>query len=258
MTDWLEREEPFLPSSRREHPFLPRTLRALRDLTEPEGPRGPLERIHPRAKLLATLGLLAGVALTRRTELLLLPGAWTGLHLALLPPARRRRALALGGAALVFSLLVLAPLPFLGQTGTLLRLLAKTAVTVPLAAALGLSSERHGLLRELRVLGLPRDLIFALDQTLRALHLLAREGASLLEALLLRRLAPSRSWGPLGGWAGVLFLKTLEMEHRTREARICRGGDGPPPLRPAPWEPWDWLYLSGALALLALLARGTP
>ena len=76
--------------------------------------------------------------------------------------------------------------------------------------------------------------------------------------LLLRRLAPSRSWGPLGGWAGVLFLKTLEMEHRTREARICRGGDGPPPLRPAPWEPWDWLYLSGALALLALLARGTP
>ena len=83
-------------------------------------------------------------------------------------------------------------------------------------------------------------------------------GAALLEALLLRRLTPSRSWGPLGGWAGVLFLKTLEMEHRTREARICRGGDGPPPLRPAPWEPWDWLYLSGALALLALLARGTP
>ena len=266
MKDWLEREEPFVPSPKRENPFLARTLRELRAATEPPASslsgrsQAFLAALHPRAKLFATLGILVAVGLTGDTERLLLPGLWTAAHVAALSRAPRSRVLALGAGALGFSLFLLLPLPFLGQTGAMLRFLAKEAVTVPLVAALGASSRRHQLQRELRTLGAPADLVFALDLTLRALHLLAREGAALIEALSLRRLAPSLSWRPLGGWVGVLFLRTLEMERRTQEALICRGFTGtPPPLPRRPLEAEDWLYLACAFALLAVLALGrTP
>jgi cobalt/nickel transport system permease protein len=203
-------------------------------LDRPRG-AGPLDRLDPKVKILATLGYLA--------TLVAIPLTWWGLMVAeavvlavviaisrleIAPLLRRWLAF----APLVAFLGVMVGLGHpargsLGLGGVSGAIVAKNSLAFLSVMVLAGVTPVPELLGGMRRLGAPAVLIATLHFMARYLHVLGDELARMVQARRSRSFRRgSLDWGLLTGLIGVLFLRAMERGERVHSAMIARGWDG--------------------------------
>ncbi len=197
---------------------------------------GPLHRLDPRVKLVATLAFVVAVVAT--------PVGWwrplaaEGLVLAFVVglsgvPPRELLARWLAFAALVgFLALMVAPShpsrPSLGVAAVALTIVAKNSLAFVATLTLVNVTPFRKLLVAMRRLGIPPALVATLQFMYRYLHVLADELDRMVKARRSRtfRRSGRLDWGLLTGLIGILFLRTFERGERVHAAMLARGWDG--------------------------------
>ena len=201
-----------------------------------EGGDGPLHRLDPRVKLVATVAYVVGVVATP-------PGAW--------------RALAAEGLALAFAVglsgvpprgLIRRWLGFLVLVGFLAAMVAPghpdrqrlgvVAVTLAIVAKNSLAflammvlvhvTPFRTLLAAMGRLGLPPLIVSTLQFMERQVHILVDELGRMVQARRSRsfRRSGRLDYGLLTGLIGMLFLRSFERGERVHAAMLARGWDG--------------------------------
>ena len=272
---------------RKPNAYLERTLAgltggALATLQREQWARqdGYLQRIDPRAKVIAFFGLIVVTAGLHRLSTLLLLYAFTLLlaRLSRLPIGMLLKrvwlsvTLFVGALALPATLNVVtpgAPLlplwahPYLAVTrpGLLLALVLvlRVATGVTLAALLTLSTRWNDLLRALRVLFVPRLWVSVLAMTYRYLAVLMQTATDQFVARRSRMVGRATNAGGrrfVGASMGALFGKTLALSEEVHGAMLSRGFNGDMrTLSRMRWRASDTLWIA-AIVLVALLCVG--
>jgi cobalt/nickel transport system permease protein len=194
---------------------------------------GPLHRLDPRVKLLATLGFVLLVVATPlgRWRLLAVEGLTLALVVGLsgLSP----RALLgrwLGFVVLVgfFAAMIALSRPAGERLGVAASVLARNSLAFLAVLTLAGVTPFPGLLGGLRRLGAPAVLVATLHFMYRYLYVLTDELDRMAKARRSRtfRRSGRLDWGLLTGLIGVLFDRTLERGERVHAAMTARGWDG--------------------------------
>lgn len=234
---------------------------------------GWLQRLDPRAKILATLAWLVAVGLSR--DLLVIAGLYL---LALLLAAvslipmdfflkRVWIFMPFFTGVIALPALFLTPGPALielplgwviTRTGALttLFLLARVSTSVSFGLLLVMTTRWNLLLKGLRVLLVPEGFILILGMTYRYLYLLLHTLESMLlsrRSRIVRRLRPPEERRLLAASAGTLLGKSFLMSSEVYMAMQSRGFQG----RTRVIDTFhmtirDWLFLGGALVVAAL------
>jgi cobalt/nickel transport system permease protein len=267
------------------------TVRALRPGVLENGD-GFLQRIDPRAKVVATVGLIVICTLLRRPESLAscMVVAFAAAVLSRFPMRAYTGSLILASGlavavALPASLSVITPgnalLTFwhpgelwrttfrfptdLSVTGEGLFVASRLALRTVACASLGLllafSTKAGQLFQALRSLGVPRSFVMILGMSDRYASVLGRTArelhlAKLSRTITARAIGQEQRW--VAGGMGALFRKSRRLSDAVVLAMTSRGYTGEArALRPARMDVGDWLFLSAASALAAgLLAMG--
>jgi cobalt/nickel transport system permease protein len=201
-----------------------------------EGGDGPLHRLDPRVKLVATLAFVVGVVATP-------PGSWRvlageGLVLAfaiglsgVTPGLLIRRWL--GFLALVgFLALMVAPghpdRERLGVVPVALAIVFKNSLAFLAMAVLIHVTPFRVLLAAMGRLGMPRLMVTTLQFMERQIHILGDELGRMVQARRSRsfRRSGRLDFGLLTGLIGMLFLRSFERGERVHAAMLARGWDG--------------------------------
>jgi cobalt/nickel transport system permease protein len=197
---------------------------------------GPLHRLDPRAKLVATLLYIVMVVAT--------PVGWwrplAGLAFVLalvvglagIPP-RELAARWLGFLVLVgFLAVMVAPAhprrAELGMPAVLLTIIAKNSLAFLAMLVLASVTPFRKLLAAMRRLGMPLVLVATLQFMYRYLHVLADELDRMVKARRSRTFHRSGrlDWGLLTNLIGVLFIRAFERGERVHGAMLARGWNG--------------------------------
>jgi cobalt/nickel transport system permease protein len=199
-------------------------------------PAGPIGRVDPRVRLVATLVFVAvvvSVPLDRPRPLavaaLVLAFA---VGLAGVPPAALLRRW-LGFAALIGVLATLLALSHprradLGVAGVAAAIVAKNSLAFAAVWLLSATTPFPALLGAMARLRVPAVLVATLHFMYRYLHVLRDELARMVQARRSRsfRRRGALDWGLLSGLIGVLFLRAMERGERVHAAMRARGWDG--------------------------------
>lgn len=231
---------------------------------------GPLQRLDPRAKLVAALAAVVLIVTTPN-------GAWpsyavyTLLAAALLAVSRvpLRFALSRLLGAFPFILCVAAFIPFTagardpgapwylpGREGLLLfaGVLLKSSLSMLLLVLLAGTTRFDRLLRGAESMGCPRLVVMVLSFMYRYAFLVADDLMRMVRAKQARgpERRPWRDLAVLSSMVGVLFVRSYERAERVYLAMCARGFDGTViPRRPLVFLPRDVLLLGAAIACLA-------
>lgn len=207
--------------------------------------RGLLQAIDPRVKLLGLLGLVIAAALARRLEVmaaLLLLGVALALAsgISLLQLAKRVWLVVFAFTALIAApALLLTPGPALARLGPLvitatgarsaLLLLTRTEAAVTLSTLLVLTTPWMHLLKALRTLAVPVEVIAMLAMTHRYVVLLVETANAMFESRQSRmvgRLSGAEQRRLMINTGGVLMSKTLALGNDVFLAMQSRGFRG--------------------------------
>ena len=201
-----------------------------------EGGDGPLHRLDPRAKLVATVAYVVGVVATP-------PWAWRllaaeGLVLAFavglsgVPPRDLIRRW-LGFLVLVgFLAAMVAPghpaRERLGVVAVTLAIVAKNSLAFLAMMVLVHVTPFRALLAAMGRLGLPPLIVSTLQFMERQVHILVDELGRMVQARRSRsfRRSGRLDFGLLTGLIGMLFLRSFERGERVHAAMLARGWDG--------------------------------
>jgi cobalt/nickel transport system permease protein len=207
------------------------------DLLERHGEGdGPLHRLDPRIKLVATLAFVVAVVAT--------PVGWwrwlaaEGLVMAFvvgLSGVSPRELLTrwLGFVVLVgFLALMVARAhparPSEGFAAVALTIVAKNSLAFLAMLTLVNVTPFRKLLVAIRQLGTPTALVATLQFMYRYVHVLTEELDRMVKARRSRtfRRSGRLDWGLLTGLIGILFLRSFERGERVHAAMLARGWDG--------------------------------
>ncbi len=237
----------------------------------------PLHRLDPRVKLVMTLLLILGIALTPERAWPAYPLLWAlPGSLAMVGGVSVWRLARMGGLALPFALAAVTltfttpgqpVVTLLGLTITdaglarFLAILLKSWLAVQAALLLSMTTHFTALLWAMNSLRVPGTLVAIIGFMYRYLFTLKDEAERLLRARAARSgsSAGIKSGGGLvwrarvaGGMVGNLFLRSYERSERVYAAMLARGYDGqiralnPPPLT------WN-AVLQGMIPIAALI-----
>jgi cobalt/nickel transport system permease protein len=206
------------------------------DAPDPRLGEGPLHRLDPRVKLVATVAYVVGVEATP-------PGSWRvlaaeGLALAFalglsgLPPWPLIRRW-LGFLVLVgFLAAMVAPghpaRRELGVVAVVLAIVAKNSLAfLAMMVLVGVTPFRN-LLAAMGRLGLPTLIVSTLQFMERQVHILGDELGRMVQARRSRtfRRSGRLDFALLAGLIGMLFLRSFERGERVHAAMLARGWDG--------------------------------
>ncbi len=207
--------------------------------------RGALQALDPRVKLVGLLSLVVSAALSRRLAVM---AALFALGIVLAVASRlslRGLAKRVWLVAFAFTFMIAAPAMFLtpGEAlwrhgvltitaqgaRTALLLLARVETAVTLSALLVLTTPWMHLLKALRTLRVPVEVIVLLAMTHRYVILLAETANQMFESRQSRmvgRLSGSEQRRLMVNSGGVLLSKTLEMGDQVYLAMQARGFRG--------------------------------
>jgi cobalt/nickel transport system permease protein len=203
-----------------------------------------LQRVDPRARVVAAVALALTIAVTHRWQAMALglAAALLAVTLARLPLATLRRRLVPLNTLLAL-LLVLLPLTTpgepIGRFGPLtftregLQLAAAVAVKanavlllwIALVGTLSAAALGHALAH----LRMPDKLVHLLLFTVRYLEVLSEEYHRLRSAMKIRGFRPTVTWHTYrtyGYLAGMLLVRSFDRSERILAAMKCRGFDG--------------------------------
>jgi cobalt/nickel transport system permease protein len=199
---------------------------------------GPLQRLNPKGKLLATLFFVVAVVATPVAAWQILAAEALILSFVIGLSGIQPRELFtrwLGFVVLVgFLAFVMArnhpEQQRLGTTGVVLGLLVKNSMSFVAVLTLSGVTPFPKLLAALRGLRTPVVLVATLHFMYRYLHVLTDELDRMVKARRSRsfRRSGRLDWGLLTGLIGVLFLRAIERGERVHAAMVARGWDGDP------------------------------
>jgi cobalt/nickel transport system permease protein len=205
-------------------------------------------------KLCCTLTLIVFSALTRSGFFLLTVLTCELLALAFMPLPSLKRILAAGGAAFLFSGLLVVPAIVAGRAGNAAMIPWKAFVSASAAGMLAQTSKFSGITGALKRLFIPDFLILALDLGLKSVVALGELSLEMMRALKMRRIG-GRGGGArsLAGVGGTIFLKSKEMAEEMHSAMVCRGFSGAyRPVGRLTMNRADIVYLTVNLGIAAL------
>ncbi len=249
---WLLHDEGYRPRRDGDR-FIDRTILALFRVLSLARARGAREEggADPFVKVLAALGFLLLVSLTRSRGFLLLAGVAFLVLLALQRSERIAAVLATAAAVGAFTALILLPSVFTTGPTPAATLLARVFLSVGAVRLVSATTGWASLSGAFKRLRLPDLFILVFDVALRYVALLGGFALSMLQALRLRSVGRNPGKGAaLSGVAGTLFLESKEMAEDLFAAMACRGFTGQ--YRPPPRGRLG-LHDAALLAALALL-----
>ncbi|WP_218080407.1 cobalt ECF transporter T component CbiQ [Anthocerotibacter panamensis] len=230
----------------------------------------PWHRLHPRARLLAALVLVFGIALIPNGVWPVL-GLYAGVLLLLIllgqvNPGQIVRRL---GVELAFVGVILLSILFSGKGTTLVTLgpltiakgslvnfgsvLGRAVLSLLILNVLTLTTATPALLQALTELRCPRLLVNVLESMVRYIAVLADELATMRRAAQARsaRSGTLLDWGTLGNILGTLFLRTYGRGERIHLAMQARGFTGTFPTTRSSAFGWgEWLVLAASAAVV--------
>lgn len=236
---------------------------------------GPIDRLDPRTRVLATAAFAVAVAVQDDPMRLAVA---LGAAVALLVAARLPGRLVLRRVAALETLvlLVVATVPFTLPGEAVARLGPLTATDAGLARALvvalranavalallallgGLDATRFG--RALAQLRAPASLVTVLAFATRYLSVLEREWSRVAEGMRARGFRPRsdrHTYRALGYVVGAMVVRAFERADRVLDAMRCRGFDGRFPATPERRYPRrEGALLAAVAAALAAFALG--
>lgn len=222
-------------------PKLVHALYELRRMDELSRGTSPVHRLHPLAKLLATLAYLAVLTSFGRHEVArLLPLAVFPIAMAAAGevPSRPILKRLLVAEPMIVCIGLLNPLfersviqfgPWQMGGGwlTFASIVVRGTLAVSAALVLTAVTGMEGIAGAFRRMGLPSVLVTQLSLTYRYLSLLAEEAARSLSAYRLRAGGGGgvarAAWGSM---AGRILLRALDRGERIHQAMVLRGYDG--------------------------------
>lgn len=132
-----------------------------------------------------------------------------------------------------------------------MRSLDAVSVTMLLMRSAGV----NGLLRGLRDLRVPEEIVAALQIAFAHIHVLARTAYAMVQALRARMVAPvalRQMYSAAGTQGAVLMRKSMHASHRVHSAMLARGfmGRFPRIEAPARWRACDYTLLASSFVIL--------
>jgi cobalt/nickel transport system permease protein len=201
-----------------------------------EGGDGPLHRLDPRVKLVATVAYVVGVVATPAGLWQILAAEGLALAFAIglsgVPPGLLIRRW-LGFLVLVgFLAAMVAPghpdRERLGVVVVALAIVAKNSLAFLAMMVLVHVTPFRVLLAAMGRLGMPPLIVSTLQFMERQIHILVDELARMVQARRSRsfRRSGRLDYGLLTGLIGMLFLRSFERGERVHAAMLARGWDG--------------------------------
>ncbi len=200
-------------------------------------PPGRLQQLDARYGLLLALVYVIAVVATPIGQWRVLGGL--GLVLALVAGISgvsvRSLLLRWSGFGILIAFLAALVAPGLpartshGLLTVVLSIVAKNSLALLMMLVLAAACSWPRLLRAMARLGVPRALVATLLFMERYIHVLGDELARMTQARRARTFATARavrSWRPLTGMIGSLFLRSVDRAERVHLAMLARGWDG--------------------------------
>jgi cobalt/nickel transport system permease protein len=201
-----------------------RLMGMLRRRTDAGGARGGIDA---RVGLASTLLLVLLVSLSHSALFLACVGTLLLVVLSLHRGEIIRDVARSSIAAGLFTLAIMLPSTFWGNTAGAVRLTAKVFISVASVRFFSATTEWRRLTRALAAFRVPDLFTLVLDIALGSLALLGELSLTLLYALRLRSVGrnPAKTHA-LSGIAGTLFLRSRQMTEDMHAAMECRGFTG--------------------------------
>ena len=224
--DWLLKNEAYVPRSDKDAfvdqsivSFL-RVLSLVRSRTAlVRGRRG----IDARVKLVSTFVLILFTSLSLKPLFVGLCGTVLLVCLSFRTGPVILGVLKAAAGAGGFTLVIMLPSAFWGNTGGAAMVTVKVLICVGFAKLLPATTEWRSLTRALGFFRVPDIFVLVLDLALRYIAILGALSIDMLWALRLRSVGRNRQkTGSLSGIAGTLFLKSRVLAESTYAAMECR------------------------------------
>lgn len=178
----------------------------------------------PSLKLCYTFLFILLTACSKNYLFSLIMSAGTILALASYPASAIWQILSGTFGAVVFSVLILLPVVFMGNPQILLTIGTKVFLSVTLIGMLSAGTSWNKLTASLRAFHIPDIFIFTLDITLKYIAVLGEICMEILTALCLRSVGQNKKKAKsFSGILGISFLKSREMADEMYAAMCCRG-----------------------------------
>lgn len=178
----------------------------------------------PSLKLCYTFLFILLTACSKNYLFSLIMVAGTILALASYPASAMKQILSGTIGAVLFSIFILLPAVFMGNSQILLTIGTKVFLSVTLIGMLSAGTAWNKLTASLRAFHIPDIFIFTLDITLKYIAVLGEICMEILTSLRLRSIGQNKKKAKaFSGILGISFLKSREMADEMYAAMCCRG-----------------------------------
>ncbi len=228
--DWLLKNEEYTPLPDKDG-FINKTilslLRLLARVRTQSGYTVPLFPVNAVLKVACTFLLVLLLSLSRSYTFVFVVVTYLLLTVSMMPAKEMIKVLLVSILMALFTLLVLLPAAFYGNSYSVVMIPVKVLATIMAVNILSHSTRWDAIIGALKRFFLPDLFIFVLDITIKYIVMLGEFTLEMLYALKLRSVGRNTGkYTSLSGVAGTLFIKSREMAEDMHAAMECRGFTG--------------------------------
>jgi len=230
MPEWLLKNENYAPVSDKDT-FINKSILSFLKLLSKVRAQSRYDKdklfVSPVFKLVFTLLYIVLLSVSQNFTYLYIMLTYILLILSVLPGKDIIKVLRGSFIATLFTVIVLLPTAFAGNTYSITMIPAKVFATITAVNILSYSTRWDRIIGALKRFRFPDLFIFVFDITIKYIVMLGEFSLEMLYALKLRSVGKNKSkYSSLGGIGGTLFIKSREMAEEMYAAMECRGFTG--------------------------------
>lgn len=227
--EWLFKSENYVPQEDKDTFINKSILSFLRLIAQIRAQDKKVDRFraNPFFRVLFTLMLIVFVSISQNFCFIYIVIAYLLIILCFLPGKDIIKALHVSIITALFSVIVLLPALFYGNTYSIFMIPTKIFVSVLAVNILSSTTRWDYIIISLKRFHLQDLFIFVLDVTFKYIVMLGEFSVEMLYALKLRSVGSNNNkYRSLSGVIGTIFLKTRDMADDMHLAMQCRGFTG--------------------------------
>lgn len=230
MPEWLLKSENYAPISDKDT-FINKSILSFLKLISKVRAQSDYEKdklfVSPFFKLVFTLLYIVLLSISQSFTYLYIMITYIMLVLCAMPGKDIIKVLRGSLIATVFTIIILLPTVFFGNSYSITVIPAKVFATITAVNILSHSTRWDRLIGALKRFHFPDLFIFVVDITIKYIVMLGEFSLEMLYALKLRSVGKNKKkYASLGGVGGTLFIKSREMSEDMYAAMECRGFTG--------------------------------
>ncbi|MFA0816537.1 MAG: energy-coupling factor transporter transmembrane component T [Anaerofustis sp.] len=230
MPEWLLKNENYTPASDKDT-FINKSILSLLNMLSKIKMQAETNTqkysLNAFLKVAFTFVNILLLALSKNFAFIIIENIYMLVMLSLMDGDKIIKILKICFVVILFTLIILLPTIFMGNTYSYLMITLKTAATITSVNILSYSTKWNEITAALKRFFVPDIFILVLDITIKYIFLLGNFTLNMLYALKLRSVGKNnKKYTSLSGIAGTMFLKSKELAEDTYAAMTCRGFTG--------------------------------